>query len=395
MPNHQTEQLFAFAREIGLECIGVCRAETAATYPFFERWLDEKKHGDTSDSNIEHVQQNKNQSNGMTYLHRYREARKHPKSVLPDVKSLVMVAVSYESVNPPPPILKIPSPQEPFGIVAEYARGNDYHDVIRAKLKRLAEKHRELFPNAITRIAVDSAPILEREYAMRAGLGRIGKNTLLINEQFGSRFFLGVLLSSAELFDKIFENNHVANIKKVAAVKNITKTESTANTPNIGNANGVTNAENAATTQNADAKTPRLLPPRESACENCGRCVEACPVHALDSAYQLDARKCLNYWLIEFQGNEIPPEIRRHLDRRLFGCDTCIRVCPFNQKRFQTPTTKIPADEFQQMSLREQLEHGYLSLAQIECLDEATFRKQFSNTPIFRLGLMRLKRNVC
>jgi epoxyqueuosine reductase len=286
----------------------------------------------------------------MTYLQRHREARKHPNAVLPCVKSLVIVALSYESVNPPHQVTRRFLQSGQFGFVAEYARGYDYHGVIRAKLKQLAKKHRELFPNAVTRIAVDSAPILEREYAMRAGLGRIGRNTLLCNDHYGSRFFLGVLLSTAELHVEYSEN--------------------------------------------ANTKTPLLCLPQEKSCENCGQCAAACPVSALDEPYQLDARRCLNYWLIEYTGNDIPLEIRRKVGNRLFGCDTCLSVCPFNQRITTPSSAEISGEVLLQMSLRKQLEYGWLSIAHIESLDETAFNEQFSGTPISRLGLTRLKRNA-
>ncbi|MDR1382426.1 MAG: tRNA epoxyqueuosine(34) reductase QueG [Planctomycetaceae bacterium] len=347
MPVQQkTEELMTFAHEIGIDNVGVCRAEASASYPFFERWLDEKKHGDTSVINDTNYTVNR----GMTYLQRHREARKHPNSILPYVKSLVIVALNYESVNPLPQMSRTLSQLEQFGVVAEYARGYDYHDIMRAKLKRLTEKHHELFPNATTRIVVDTAPIFEREYAMRAGLGRIGKNTLLLNDQYGSRFFLGVLLSTAEL--------HIEP------------------------------------SQNISTEISLSCLPREKSCENCGLCAKTCPVGALDIPYQLDARKCLNYWLIEYAGSNIPSEIRSQVGNRLFGCDTCVSVCPFNKRKVKTLSAEFFDEFLLQRNLRKQLEYGWLSINQIESLDEMAFHEQFSETPIFRLGLTRLKRNA-
>ncbi|MDR1493931.1 MAG: tRNA epoxyqueuosine(34) reductase QueG [Planctomycetaceae bacterium] len=345
--SQKIEQLKTFAYEIGINKVGVCRAEAAASYPFFERWLDEKKHGDVS-VGVEDAKSSVNR--GMTYLLRRREARKHPNSILRNVKSLMIVALNYDSVNPPTQTTPTLSQPEQFGVVAEYARGCDYHDVVRAKLKRLEQKHRELFPEAASRIVADSAPILEREYALRAGLGRLGRNTLLLNEQCGSRFFLGVLLSTAEFY--------------------------------------------AEDLQQKNAEMPLSCLPREKSCEHCGRCVAACPIGALDEPYQLDARKCLNYWLIEFTGNEIPSAIRQRVGNRLFGCDTCASVCPFNQRNAKPSFAEISDEDLRRMSLRRQLEHGCLSIACIESLDEAAFHEQFFGTPIFRLGLTNLKRNA-
>ena len=335
----------------------------------------------------------------MQYLQRHGEARRHPSSVLHDVKTIFVVALSYAKVNPLRVPLKIfrghagsfdaktvdHTTVADYGIVAEYARGLDYHDVLRAKLQQLAEVHRQLFPDAKTRIAVDTAPILEREYAMRANVGRPGKNTMLINEQCGSRFFLGVLLSTVEFCETQVESCSFD-----------------------------------------------VLPEQLSPCGNCRRCVDACPTGAL-TPYRLDARKCLNYWSIEYQGDDIPPEIAAKFGNRLFGCEICQSVCPFNRcadqsrsqnqgdnsdspqcickncqpyEKFrpktnasQTPQNLSPANMLSQtdltaLSLREQLELGLMSLSQIESLDEDNFQREFVGTPLVRLGLARLKRNA-
>ena len=369
-----TERLLAKAREIGFDSVGVCRAMSAATFPIFANWLDEKMHGDISTSDT---------NSGMSYLVRHREARRHPQSLLPDVKTIIVVGLSYESVNPGARInVNVIKPlkkqNDTFGIVAEYARGVDYHDVMREKLRQLAETHRTLFPEAKTRIAVDTAPILEREYAWRAGLGWPGKNTMLINNQLGSRFFLGMLLSTAELCETddnpIFAEQHDLTV------------------------NG---------------------PEQYSFCGNCRRCVDACPSSALVTPFRLDARKCINYWSIEHTGNDIPQEIADQFGNRLFGCDTCQRVCPFNhindnitsRRKSSCPTCQ-PHEKFRSnsnevsrpvaispidlsvMSLREQFEAGIISVSQIENIDEAEFQRQFAETPLIRLGLVRLKRNA-
>ena len=327
----QTEQLLAQAREIGFDPVGVCRAESAATFSAYVHWLADALCNGACD--------------GMNYLERHREARQHPVAVLPGVKSLVVVGLSYAAVNPTSAQTAAIRSNE-FGLVAEYARGLDYHDVLRAKLRQLAEMHHTLFPDAKTRIAVDTAPLLEREYAIRAGLGLPGKNTMLINEKHGSRFFLGVLLSTAELRETVSE---------------------------------------------ASLSIPVTFdsPECHSLCGTCQRCVEACPTKALATPYRLDACKCINYWSIEHQGDDIPREIASKFGNRLFGCDTCQSVCPFNRR----DATSSP-DDLASRNLREQLVTGMMSLSQIECLDENEFQQQFVGTPFIRLGLKRLKRNA-
>ena len=354
-PERRTEQLLAHAREIGFDPVGVCRAEPAATFPAFAEWLDENLHdGDCC---------------GMSWLLRHRNARHHPAAVLPNVKSLIVVGLSYSAVNP-----EVCSPSNQavtwyggFGLIAEYARGFDYHDVMRAKLRQLAKMHRTLFPHAKARIVVDTAPILEREYAAKAGLGWPGKNTMLINERHGSRFFLGLLLTTAELQASGF------------GLRTSGKRE---NTPPFS------------LTPYHLSLTADSLPP--SQCDTCRRCIEACPTGAIATPYRLDARKCINYWSIEHPGNDIPHQIAAKIDNRLFGCDTCQCVCPFNRTEIGVPAKSAPVspEELASRSLREQLKTGLMSLSQIEGLDENEFQCQFAGTPFVRLGLARLKRNA-
>ncbi len=369
--DHRTERLLAKARELGFEPAGVCRAEPATTFPAFDDWLDNRMHGDTDTGDA---------NRGMTYLVRHRDARRHPAAVLPGAKSLIVVALGYAAVNPPTsrPPKTVP---DGFGLVAEYARGLDYHDVVRSKLRQLAETHHALFPGNKTRIAVDTAPILEREYAARAGLGWSGKNTMLISDRHGSRFFLGMLLSTAELCG-------------------------------------------AADDSTISPATDFDAPERRSFCGTCRRCVDACPTGALATPYRLDARRCINFWSIEYAGNDIPPEIAARFGNRLFGCETCQSVCPFNrprathdenppQLRSCCPTCQphekfrpspdavdlpespsLSSDDFASLNLREQLATGLMSLVQIEQLDDNEFRRQCDGTPLMRLGLARLKRNA-
>jgi len=333
-----TTQLLAHACDIGFASVGVCRAEPSATFPAFADWLTETlRDGGCG---------------GMTWLLRQRDARRHPAAVLPEVKSLIVLGLSYSAVHPETnstvDLSKV-CPDE-FGLVAEYARGLDYHDVMRTKLRQLAETHHALFPGAKTRIAVDTAPLLEREYAVRAGLGRLGKNTMLINDRHGSRFFLGLLLSTADLCD----------------------------------AGGL-------------PALPEFNSPKsDSPCGDCRCCIDACPTGAFSIPYRLDAGKCVNYWSIEHPGSDIPSEIAAKFGNRLFGCETCQSVCPFNRppKTASLPPASISSDELASRSLREQLEAGMMSLSQIENLDESEFQHQLAGTPLMRLGLPRLKRNT-
>ena len=244
--------LLLAAERLGFELFGMTNAEPPRHFDAFERWLQAGMHGD------------------MTHFVRNFEARKHPESLLPGVRSILMLGVSYTAVlNSEPHRI-----QQLSGIV-EYARGVDYHHWMRSRLEVLADKHRELFPTGRCRGTVDTAPILEKQFAAAAGLGTIGKNTLLIHPQFGSKFFLAAFLST-EPFE------------------------------------------------------PTPLPERFEPCRECRRCLDACPTGALCEPFVLDSRRCLSYWTLIHRGT-IPKEIAEKRGNRFLGCDTCQSVCPHNQ----------------------------------------------------------------
>lgn len=262
MLENATDLLKSKAIELGFEMVGVAKAKQPENLDAYFRWIETGMHA------------------GMNYLAERKDARKHPDSVLPGVRSLLMLGVSYQRV------LKSfeNHPVQELSGIAEYARGEDYHHWIRRRLKKLGELHRKIFPEEQCRGAVDTAPILERQFAVEAGLGWIGKNTMLINERFGSKFFLASLLSTVEL--------------------DFSKSE-----------------------------------PEKSRCGDCRRCRDVCPTRAIVEDYVLDARRCLNYWSIEYFGSfdDIPHEIRERLNHRFYGCDCCQDVCPWNAKQKKIP----------------------------------------------------------
>jgi len=247
-----TEQLLACAKELGFELCGIAVAEPPKYFDAFERWLQNGMNA------------------GMTHFVRNFKARQHPEALLSGVRSIVVLGVSYSTV-----LNSEPHPIQQLSGIVEYARGTDYHSWIRSRLAILAVKHSELFPESRCRAAVDTAPILEKQYAAVAGLGTIGKNTLLIHPQFGSKFFLGALLSTEPL---------------------------------------------------------EPTPPPESfePCGKCRCCLDACPTGALRQPFVLDSRRCLSYWTLIYRG-ELPKEISAKQDNRFLGCDTCQSVCPHNQ----------------------------------------------------------------
>ena len=247
------EALFEFAEKLGFEPAGVASASPPESFTEFQRWIRDGFHAD------------------MEYLSRNPDLRANPERLLPGVKSILMLGVSYRTVLESEPEIRrlfFSCDEHDALPIADYACGIDYHLWIRERLKQLAEQHRKWVPQARCRGCVDTAPLLERQYAQNAGLGKIGKNTMLIHPDYGSRFFLAALLSTEELIP----------------------TEPLAFNP----------------------------------CGDCRRCQDACPGGALSEPYRLDARKCVNYRTIEQSGG---------LSDASFGCDLCQNACPWNREK--------------------------------------------------------------
>lgn len=249
-PAALTRALKSEAHRLGFELAGACPAVAPPRIERFREWLEAGYAGQ------------------MLYLPDRAGAYEHPRHVLDGVCSLMMLAVNYHT-GPPAEI-------EPgLGGVSRYAWGSDYHDIIQGRLRALAEFHCRLTPNARVRGVIDTAPLLEREFAQLAGLGWIGKNTMLLNRQIGSWFFLAALLTSEPLeYDE---------------------------------------------------------PSRADHCGTCRACLDACPTGALVAPYQLDARRCISYLTIELR-DPIPEEFREPIGDWLFGCDICQEVCPWNRR---------------------------------------------------------------
>jgi epoxyqueuosine reductase len=185
---------------------------------------------------------------------------------MPGAKSVICVAMNYHTPIDPPP--------EGSGKVARYALGDDYHELIKPRLHQLADWIRQIQPGAQTRCAVDTAPIMEKELAAHAGIGWLGKNTCIINEEMGSWLFLGEIITTLEL----------------------------------------------------PADEPAI-----DRCGTCTRCIDACPTGAITAPYQLDARKCISYLTIEHRG-EIDSRLAPQIGDWIYGCDICQDVCPWNGK---------------------------------------------------------------
>ena len=257
------EVLLSRAKELGAVSAGIIEARRPNGLDRFYRWLDDGCNAD------------------MTYLSARREAYADANAVLPGVRSMVVLAMPQETESLAKsafPCLEDENSEASDAVrgrIAFYAVSEDYHSRIRRTLKQLAQTHRELFPNGKCRGVVDTAPILEKDAALTAGLGYIGKNTLLQCGDWGSRVNLAVLLSTEPLHP----------------------------TPGQGG--------------------------RFVSCGDCRRCIDACPTGALSES-GLDARRCLSYWLIEHRG-PIPDDIASRVGNRVFGCDVCQDVCPHNR----------------------------------------------------------------
>ncbi|MEL7498153.1 MAG: tRNA epoxyqueuosine(34) reductase QueG [Planctomycetota bacterium] len=257
-----TQVLKQEAAQLGFSFSGACPAVTPDGYHNFLTWLDQGYAGE------------------MSYLVERKEAYKHPQSVLPKVTSLLMLAMNYRSQPRAP---EVPGTAK----IARYAWGNtDYHDLIHARLKSLKQIALELDPTIQVRGVVDTAPLLEREFAQLAGMGWIGKNTLLLNKFNGSFFLLAALLLDRELeYDEPHTSSH---------------------------------------------------------CGTCTACLDACPTNAFVGPYVLDATKCISYLTIEHR-TSVPRELRDQLDGWLLGCDVCQDVCPWNRKAPITNETEFAA----------------------------------------------------
>ena len=266
----------------------------------------------------------------MEYMHRHGNARQHPSSILPDVRTVIMVGMNYFP-GPVGQISNLMRTEEPpprfAGRVARYARGKDYHNVVRERLYELLKWIQDLLPSCRGRPVVDTAPLLERDFARRAGLGWFGKNTMLLNKRLGSYFFLGALLLDAQL------------------------------QPDPPQTNGH--------------------------CGTCTACLDACPTGAFPEPGKLDARRCISYLTIELRA-PIPEELREGVGDWLFGCDVCQEVCPWNRKTPSARPTAWPA--------RHDL--AALDAAELLSLSAEDFRSRFQETALARPKRRGLLRNA-
>ena len=257
----------------------------------------------------------------MKWMETTVDRRADPKVLWPDVRSIIMLGFSYAPAQDPLSALACPS----VGAVSSYAQSKDYHDIIKGRLKQIAGMLARA-AEAEVKVFVDTAPLMEKPLAAAAGLGWQGKHTNLVSREHGSWLFLGAILTTAEL------------------------------PPD---------------------------PPGEDHCGSCRRCLDICPTRAFPAPYQLDARRCIAYLTIEHQGH-IDEEFRVAIGNRVFGCDDCLAVCPWNKF--------ARASRAMQPYVRPETANP--PLAELLRLDDAAFRKHFAGTPVKRTGRNRFMRNV-
>ena len=292
------------ARHLGFAATGFATADAdSETAERLATWLADGHHGD------------------MGWIAERPERRASPQGLWPHVRSVILLGLNYGPEQDPLATLAAPD----RATLSLYARRRDYHETIKGRLKELAGFIVARGGGDI-KVFVDTAPVMEKPLAMRAGLGWQGKNTMLVSKDAGSWLFLGAIY------------------------------------------------------------TTLALPPDEAgrdSCGSCTRCLDVCPTKAFPAPYVLDARRCIAYLTIEHAGT-IPAEFRAAIGNRVFGCDDCLAVCPWNKF--------AEASRDQRLALKPELDAP--DLATLAALDDAAFRAMFAGTPVKRTGRDRVMRNV-
>ncbi|MCC5823937.1 MAG: tRNA epoxyqueuosine(34) reductase QueG [Planctomycetes bacterium] len=308
-PESVSERIVRRCEALGFAMAGVCDARASAFVDELRAWIGAGKHG------------------SMEYLAEHAAVREDPSRVLEGARSAVMVADLYATRDN-----NVDGPLEPGqGRIARYARGRDYHDVLKKRLIRLADELRAEFPDAGFRVFTDTAPVMERELAARAGLGWTGKHTLLIHPKVGSYFLLGGILTTLELEPPAWQ----------------------------------------------EAVTDH--------CGTCTRCIEACPTGAI-TAYSVDARKCVSYLTIE-RREPVDPGLYEGFREWVYGCDICQEVCPHNSARDVAPLGKGENPAY--VSERDRFD-----LLEVLGWDEDARRAAFSGSAMKRAKLDMMRRNA-
>jgi epoxyqueuosine reductase len=296
--------LVARARVLGFDPVRIAPAELAREIGAgLEAHLAAGYHGD------------------MDWLAREPARRMTPKGLWPEVRSVILLGMNYGPETNP---LDDPSNRD-TGVISVYARGADYHDLLKKRLRELGRWLAEASGSEL-KIFVDTAPVMEKPLAAAAGLGWQGKHTNLVSRDFGSWLFLAAIFCAIELPSD---------------------------------------------------------PPETDHCGHCRRCLDSCPTAAFPEPYRIDARRCISYLTIEHRG-PIPVEFRAKIGNRIYGCDDCLAVCPWN--KFARRTAEL--------AFHARAELGAPLLSELAALDESGFRRLFAGSPVKRVGRARFLRNV-
>ncbi len=296
--------LAAEAQNLGFDCIGIAAPDaTGKAGEYFRAFLEAGGHGD------------------MDWLAANPERRMDPRVLWPGVRSIVMLGVNYGPDENPLDILKARA----RGAISVYAKGDDYHDVIKKRLKMLA-RWLAAKSGEDVKVFVDTAAVMEKPLAQASGLGWQGKHTNLVSREYGSWLFLGAIFTTLDLPRDPIEIDH---------------------------------------------------------CGSCHACLDICPTAAFPAPYKLDARRCISYLTIENKG-PIPHEFRKSIGNRIYGCDDCLAVCPWNKFAQEGREAKLAA--------RDELRAP--ELVELARLDDASFRARFAKSPAKRIGRDRFIRNV-
>jgi len=267
----------------------------------------------------------KGRHGSMAWMEETLQRRSKPRNLWPDVKSILVVSMNYGPETDP----LVSLTEKENATISVYARNRDYHDVVKGKLKTLASKivsrAHDFGERPQVKVFVDTAPVMEKPLAAAAGLGWQGKHTNLVSRDFGSWLFLGSIFTTLDLPPNIAEKDR---------------------------------------------------------CGSCSACLEICPTDAFPAPYKLDARRCISYLTIENKG-PIPAQFRVAMGNRVFGCDDCLAVCPWNKFASKASENKLKTPQDARPS----------SLAHFLTLDDAAFRARFSGSPVKRIGHGRFVRN--
>ena len=292
------------SKEFGFDVIKITKPNISKeNKDYFDKFLFNNFHGE------------------MDWLENNKERRKSPKKLWNDVESIIMLGVNYGPDHDPLDSIKLKN----TGNISVYAKGNDYHDIIKKNLKKLGRWFVQEIKSEV-KVFVDTAPVMEKPLAQKAGLGWQGKHTNLVSREFGSWLFLGSIYTNIVIDTDEEELDH---------------------------------------------------------CGNCTSCIDICPTQAFPEPYKLDARKCISYLTIEHKG-PIPINLRSKIGNRIYGCDDCLAICPWNKF----------AKESNEMKFSSNHNKESFSLEKLSLLDDRNFRLMFSKSPIKRIGRDRFLRNV-